>query len=417
MAIIKPFKAIRPAPDKVHLVASRSVDTYSKQELNVKLSSNPYSFMHIIKPEFNDDVKSKPQSKVLLNKIKNKYLSYIQEQILIHDSEDTIYIYQQINNNDVFTGIMACSATDDYTNNVIKIHEQTLAEKEEKLKEYLEICDFNAEPVCFGHDNNDELELILNNTINNVKPIYDFTTADKLRHKVWAINNTFEIRKIQDIFIKIGNIYIADGHHRSASSSKLAEYRRTQNKNYSGKENFNYFLGIYFSEKQLKIVEFNRLVKDLNGLSSEEFINELKNDFEIYKLHKDESKPNKLHQINIYLNKYWYSLIPKVGTFDENEPVGSLDAQIVSANIFSKILNIKDLRSDNRVAFVPGIKPNIELEKQVESGKFSVAIVLHAVSMQQIKNVADCGQIMPPKSTWVEPKLRSGLIIYDLERS
>jgi len=417
MAIIKAFKAVRPAPDKVHLVASRSVDAYSKVELNARLSINPYSFLHIIKPEFNDEVKSKSNTNSLLEKIKKKYIKFIDEEIFIHDKKDSIYVYQQISEWRTFTGFVACAAADDYTNNIIKIHEQTLAEKEEKLKEYLEVCDFNAEPVCFGHDNNEVLENYLNDVVRERNTTYDFTSFDKIRHKIWVVDKPNEIENIQTIFKKIGNIYIADGHHRSASSTRLAHWRREQLKNYTGQENFNFFLGIFFSEKQLKIVEFNRLVKDLNGLASDDFLVELKKTFVVHKLHKDDSKPTQLHQINIYVNKCWYSLTPLHGTFNDKDPVLSLDAQILSDNILSPILNIHDLRSDSRVAFVPGIIPTLELEKLVDSGKYAVAFVLFSVSMQQLKDVADSGKIMPPKSTWVEPKLRSGLIVFDLERS
>jgi len=417
MAIIKPFKAIRPAPDKVHLVASRSVDNYTKQELNIKLATNPYSFMHIIKPEHISENKSKANSTELLYKIKKAYTNFLDEEVFIADDAESIYVYNQVSIKGNFTGFLACAAATDYLNNNIKLHEQTLSEKEEKLKQYLEICDFNAEPVCFAHDYDADLETILNTTKINEFAIYDFTTADKVRHKVWKLTDKKIIQDIQAVFNKLKCIYIADGHHRSASSTRLAQWHKDKNESHTGNENYNYFLGIFFSETQLKIVEFNRLIKDLNGLSSEEFLSKLHLNFEVQKVHTNDRKSAQINSINLYLNKCWYSLQPKPNTFDSNHPVYSLDAQILSDNILANILNINDLRTDTRVSFVPGIKPIAELEKSVDSGKFAAAFVLHPVSMVQLKNVANSGQIMPPKSTWVEPKLRSGLIIFDLERS
>jgi uncharacterized protein (DUF1015 family) len=416
MATIKAFKAIRPASDKVHLIASRSVDTYSKQELNAELSYNPYSFLHIIKPEFHENIKSKPNSKSLLQKIKATYTKYLNEKLYIADEQAAIYAYQQISDKGTFTGFIACVSADDYTSGKIKIHEQTLSEKEEKLKQYLEICDFNAEPVCFGHDNDADIEHILEQTTQQIAT-YDFTTNDKLRHRIWPIYEDTFIRKIVNGIHQLGKVYIADGHHRSASSTRLAHWKREQLKPYRGDENFNYFMGIFFSEKQLKIVEFNRMVKDLNGLSSEEFLTALRQTFSIKKIHVDECKPKQVHQITLYINRCWYSLEPLANTYDKDDAVGCLDAQILSDLVLSPILKIHDLRTDTRVQFVPGVKPVYELEMQVDSGKFAAAFLLYPVTMQQLKNVADSGKIMPPKSTWVEPKLRSGLIIYDFEKS
>ena len=416
MATIKAFKAIRPVTDKVHLIASRSVDTYSKQELNAELSYNPYSFLHIIKPEFHDNIKSKPNSKALLQKIKGTYTRFLHEKLYIHDEAAAIYVYQQVSDKGIFTGFIACVSADDYTSGKIKIHEQTLSEKEEKLKQYLEICDFNAEPVCFGHDNSPRIEEILTETCQ-LTPAYDFSTNDKLRHRIWPISDTKKIQEITQSIHHLGKVYIADGHHRSASSTRLAEWKRKQMPHYTGEENFNYFMGIFFSEKQLKIIEFNRMVKDLNGLSSEEFLSALKKSFSIKKIHVDECKPTQVHQLTLYLNRCWYSLTPNEGSYHANDPVGSLDAQILSDLVLSPILKIHDLRTDSRVQFVPGVKPIYELEMQVDSGKFAAAFLLYPVTMEQLKNVADSGKIMPPKSTWVEPKLRSGLIIYDFEKS
>ena len=413
MATIIPFKGIRPAKDKVHLVASRSVDGYKTPELNDKLRSNPFTFLHVISPDMSDGKRTKPGSDERLKKVKATYLKFISEGVFVHDDQPCYYIYQQIKNVTVYTGIIACSSIDDYFSGVIKIHEQTLTEREEKLKHYLEICDFNAEPVLFSYPNDKIIDELTDKLIRSA-PVNDFTTADRVRHKLWIVNDPDYIKQIQERFLKIPAVYIADGHHRSASSALLGKSRREENPDYTGKESFNFYLGIFFPETQLKIFDFNRSVKDLNGLTVADFILQLSEKFVVTEKGTDVYRPVKKHNFSMYLDGKWYSLDAKKEIIHNEEPVGSLDASILTEHILSPVLNIHDLKTDKRINFIPGIKGMEELKNQVDNFKYSVAFGLYPVEMEQLKHIADTNNIMPPKTTWVEPKMRSGLLIYSL---
>lgn len=416
MAIILPFKGIRPVKDKVHLVASRSVDGYDAAELHSKLASNPYSFLHVISPDFSEGKKTKPGSIERLQKVKAKYQKYLDEKVLVHDQKSSYYVYQQQKDDFVYTGIIACTSIDDYINGKIKIHEQTITEREEKLKHYLEVCDFNAEPVLFSYPNDQRIDE-LTEQAEKETPEYDFTTTDRVRHKLWIIDHPAIVAEIQERFSTIPAVYIADGHHRSASSSLLGKARREQKQNYSEKEAFNYYLGIFFPETQLKIFDFNRVVKDLNGLNTQSFLEKLQANFTITPKGKEIYKPLYKHNFSMYIEDCWYSLDPKKELIHNEEPVGSLDASILSEHILSPILNIHDLRTDKRIGFVSGIKGMKELKNQVDHWGFKVAFGLYPVEMEQLKHIADTNNIMPPKTTWVEPKMRSGLVIYSLNDS
>lgn len=413
MAKIIPFKGIRPSRDKVHLVASRSVDSYTAAELTEKLRGNPYTFLHVINPDFNDGKRTKPGSEERLQKVKAAYVRFRKEDIFVNDSEPCYYIYQQIKDSIVYTGIIGCSSIDDYFNGIIKIHEQTLTEREEKLKHYLEVCDFNAEPVLFSYPNDTVIDELTARIIQS-DPTYDYSTTDRVRHKLWVVNEPKKVTQIEERFSKVPAVYIADGHHRSASSALLGKTRREANPAYTGKEAFNYYLGIFFPETQLKIFDFNRVVKDLNGLSSKEFIQRLSGKFVITEKAADVYKPLKKHNFGMYLDGKWYSLDAKTEIVHNEQPVGSLDASILTEHILSPLLNIHDLKTDKRIAFVSGIKGMKALKDSVDSGKYAVAFALYPVEMQQLKHIADTNNIMPPKTTWVEPKMRSGLVIYSL---
>lgn len=413
MANIIPFKGIRPAKDKVHLVASRSVDGYSKDELKDKLHGNPYTFLHVISPDFNDGKITKPGSPARLHKVKAQYLKFVSDKVFVKDEQPAYYIYRQIKEDNIYTGIIGCSSIDDYFNGVIKIHEQTLTEREEKLKEYLEICDFNAEPVLFSYPNDIIIDQITDKTVQE-NPVYDFTTTDKVHHQLWILYDPQMIKQIQVRFSKIPAVYIADGHHRSASAALLGKSRREQNPDYTGEEPYNYYLGVFFPETQLKIFDFNRVVKDLNGLSSEAFLERIKEKFIVTSKNAGEYKPAKKHNFSLYLDGSWYSLDAKKEIVHNEEPVGSLDASILTEQILSPILNIHDLKTDKRIGFVSGIKGMKELKNQVDKWSFKAAFGLYPVEMEQLKHIADTNNIMPPKTTWVEPKMRSGLVIYSL---
>jgi len=413
MATVIPFKGIRPPKNKAHLVASLSVTEYNPSEIKKELHNNPYSFLQIIHPEQGEDKRTKPDSIERLQKIKANYLTFINEGILVRDEQPCYYIYQQSKRETVYTGIIGCCSIDDYLNGTIKIHEQTITEREEKLKNYLTICDFNAEPVLFSYPDNKEINE-LTKQATQLEPEYDFTTTDGIRHKLWVVTNKTAVKKIRECFGTIPKIYIADGHHRSASSILYGKLKRKQHPDYTGKEPFNFYLGIFFPETQLTIFDYNRLVKDVNGLSVEGFIDKLSKEFVVTKKGTTVYKPTKKHNFSMYLQGEWYSLDAKQETVNAKNLASLLDSSILSEHILSPVLGINSLKTDKRIAFVSGNKGMEELKKQVDSGKFAIAFALYPVDIEQIKSIADSNNSMPPKTTWIEPKLRSGLVIYDL---
>lgn len=407
MTIIKPFKGILPAKDKVHLVASRSVDGYSPAQLTSKLSENPYTFLHIINPDHKEGKKTRAGSPEQLQKIKKKFLQYIQEGILLPDDTENFYIYQQIKAGHAFTGIIACASIWDYFNNTIKKHEQTITGREEKLKNYLQVCDFNAEPTCLCYPDNKTIERLISKSISS-SPEFNFTTTDKIQHKLWKVNDKTIINEIISAFSKIPSVYIADGHHRSASSALLGTLLKEKNKNHTGNEPYNFFLAAFFPESNLKIYEYNRVVKDLNFLSKDTFLRKLSANFNIEDKGITPYQPDKPGNFSMYLEEKWYSLTLKSPRNNKS------DAQLISELVLSPLLDIHDLRTDKRIFFVNGTKGIGELKKIVDSGNAMAGFGLFPVTMSEIIKVADEGGTMPPKSTWVEPKLRSGLVVYSL---
>lgn len=411
MAIILPFKGIRPTPDKVNLVASRPVDSYSKEDLKEKLKGNPFTFLHVINPDHSDGKRTKPGSEERLRKIKTKFLSYIKEGILTEENKEAYYLYRQIKEGQVFTGLIARASIDDYLNGVIRVHEATLTEREMKLKEYLEICDFNAEPVLLFYPEDKEINRTINRYLK-VRPDYDFTTTDKVRHSLWSISDRPSVSILRKRFAGMEKVYIADGHHRSSSSALLGLSKRERSRRFTGKEAWNFYMGIFLSESQLRIYDFNRVVKDLKDFGKEDFIKALQNDFEV-KEQASAFAPKKKHVFGMYLDGIWYSLALKKEKWSKG-PVESLDAEILTRRILHPLLGIVDLRADKRIGFVAGVKGMKGLTQKVDSGEFRVAFSLCPVTLDAIKNVADTNNIMPPKTTWVEPKMRSGLVIYSL---
>jgi uncharacterized protein (DUF1015 family) len=412
MATVIPFKGVRPQKKSVHLVPSRSVATYSPFEIKKKLENNLYSFLQVIHPD--NPEKLRTTSLEYLQKIKAKYLKFIGDRILIKDPAPCYYIYQQQNKSNTYTGIMGCCSIDDYLNGTIKVHEQTITEREEKLKKYLEICDFNAEPVLFSYPNNAKLDA-LTEKIKETVPEYDFVTDDAINHKLWVVNDVTDIKIIRECFQKIPDIYIADGHHRSASSVLYGKMKREQHPGYTGKEAFNFYLGIFFPETELKIYDYNRVIKDLNNLTEEALIKKISKNFLIQPKGSDIYKPSKKHNFSMYLQGNWYSLEAKKEITKNNDPAKNLDSLILSEYILSPVFNIHNLKTDKRIDFIAGIKGMEELKKQVDDGKYKIAFGLYPVKIEQLKQIADSNNIMPPKTTWIEPKLRSGLVIYELE--
>ncbi len=414
MATVVPFKAIRPSKDKVHLVTSRPVNNYSHSELKEKLDTNPFSFLHIIFPDYHDtSQRTKQGTPERLRKIKSRYVKFISEQVLITEEHPCYYIYRQVKPDCAFTGIIGCSSIDDYFNGVIKIHEQTITTREDKLKSYLDVVDYNAEPILMFYPDNSNLNQLVTG-ITQADPVYDFSTADRNRHQLWIVNKQDGIKIIEEEFEKTGAIYIADGHHRTASSAIYGKAMRERNPNCTGKEPFNFFLCIYFPESQLKIYDYNRVVKDLNGLSTEQFLKKVSEKFIVQEKGKEIYTPAALHNFSFYTEGDWYSLTAKKDIYNDKDPVGILDSAILTNHLLSPILGISDLKTDSRIAFVNGLKGLTEMKNQVDSGKAKAGIALYPATMQQVKNIADCGKSMPPKTTWVEPKMRNGLVIYSL---
>ena len=399
MVKISAFKAIRPSRDKVSLVASRSYLTYSEETIKEKLDHNPYTFLHIINPDYKQKNKKKGTKKYL--KIKEKLNEFIDEKILIKDKEDCYYIYQQRNKSNTFTGIIGAVSIKDYIDGNIKKHELTLKKREEMFCDYLKITGFNSEPILLSHQENYNIKIIIQKYIST-RAEYEFTTTNKTLHKFWIINNNNDKNIITREFKKIDNLYIADGHHRTASSALLSQRKNT--------ENSDYFMSYMLSEKQLNILSFNRLVKSLNSLQTKDFITKIKDKFKVVKKSTAYS-PKIKNEFSMYLENQWYSLTLKN---QKNKCTNSLDPSILSKYILKPLLNIVDERTDKNISFSEGNISLLKLMKKVDEGIYKVAFILKPITYDDIKEIAKKGETLPPKSTYVEPKLRSGLTIYSI---
>ena len=406
MATIRPFKAIRPPRDKAHLLASRSYVSYSDKALKEKLENNPYTFLHIINPEYKKKNKKSGIEKYQL--VKEKFEDFLKSGNLIQDEKAAFYLYQQQKGKHIFQGIIAASSVQDYLNGSIKIHEHTITEREEMFKNYLDVTGFNADPVLLSYKGNFIIQSLINK-ISKSRAEYNFTTTNKVQHQLWKIFAENEIKIISKTFSKIDKIYIADGHHRSASSALLAKKRKANKE-----ANCNYFMSCLIDEKQLHIINFNRLVKNLNGLSSSDFVEKIKTKFEVSKISSTVFKPRKKDEISMYLNGKCYCLIAKEGAF-KADCVSKLDPAILSNNILFPILGIKDEKTNKNITFESGTTPLSEIKNRVDNREFAVAFILKPIPIKTLKEVADKEKIMPPKSTYIEPKLRSGLTIYPID--
>lgn len=413
MAEIIPFKAIRPTRDKAYLVSSLPSYVYKKNILTAKLESNPYTFLHVINPEFRKDNKTAPNSIERFEKVKEKFEEFRKNGVFIQDQKDSYYLYRQITPTNTYVGIIAGISVDDYLNGTIKIHEHTLTQREETFKMYLDVCQFNAEPVLLTYKDNSSVDAVINKYLIK-RSEYEFCTTHLIKQDLWLIDNTEDIKTLTTAFKSINEIYIADGHHRSSSSVLYAQSRREDNPNYKPNEKFNYFLGYFIAESKLNIVEYNRVVNHINGLTEEEFLDKLSTSFEI-EPKKSSFSPSEIHHFSMYLNKKWYLLRTKKELLTNNNIIQNLDAKILSDFVLNPILNIKNLKTDSSISFIEGTKGVEGLKKAVDSGKAKIAFGLFPVSIEQLKAVADANEVMPPKSTWIEPKMRSGLTIYDLK--
>jgi len=412
MADIIPFKAIRPTRDKAYLASSLPSYAYKRHVLEVKLETNPYTFLHVINPEFRQDNKTQPNSVERFTHVKEKFNEFCEEGIYTQEKADCFYIYRQITPTNTYIGLITGISVNDYINGNIKVHEQTLTQREETFKMYLDVCKFNAEPVLLTYKDNSNIDAIINKYLDTRSEI-EFATTHEIKQDVWLIDNKKDIELLTNEFSKIDNIYIADGHHRSSSSVLYAQSKREENPNYNPKAKFNYFLSYLIPESKLNIIEYNRTVSSLNGLSNHDFLSKVKEVF-IVEEKKRQHTPTKKHNFSMYIAGKWYSLTAKKGTYNEEDLVGNLDARILTLNILTPILGIKDLKTDNRINFIEGSKGAEGLQLKIDEEEAVVAFGLFPVSIDQLKAVADAQDIMPPKSTWIEPKMRSGLTIYDL---
>ncbi len=409
MAKIKSFRAVRPTRDKVHLVATRPYYTYKKHIMDAKLEENPFTFMHIINPEHGLNDKTAPNSEERFSKVRERYVEFLEEGILFQDEEPALYIYRQSKNGHVYTGVVGGASVREYEQDLIKKHEATITSREEVFVNYLDITQFNAEPVLLSHAPHKKLNETIE-TICSERPEYEFSTTDRITHELWVVRGTHE-ETIKACFDELNEIYIADGHHRSASSAILAQ--RYLDKGASEDDLSQYFLAFFMDETKLDILPFHRVAKDLNGLSADVFIEALTENFEIE--HTLSHVPSKQHEIVMFLEDKWYKLTCKDEIIDNSNPVKELDAQILTDYVLDPLLNIKDLKTDSRIQFISGEEGVETMVRKVEKYPQGVGFVLYPIQMEQVKQVADAQLIMPPKSTWVEPKLRSGLTIYPIQ--
>lgn len=411
---VKPFRGIRPPKAIAKEVSSRPYDVLNSEEAAREAEGNPKSLYHIIKPEINFTPIADEHDERVYAKAAEEFKKFRANGWLVQDEKEKYYVYAQTMNGRTQYGLVVAAWVEDYMEGRIKKHELTRKDKEEDRMKHVRVNNANIEPVFFAYPHRDDLDALVAKVCAG-EPEYAFISdLDGFGHTFWVIDDEALIAKITEIFAQIPAMYIADGHHRSAAAALVGNEKKLQNPNHTGDEEYNYFLAVCFPDNQLNIIDYNRVVRDLNGLSEEEFLKALEEDFVVEKQGAEIYKPNKLHNFSLYLGGEWYSLTAKAGRYDDADPIGVLDVTISSNLILDKILGIKDLRTDKRIDFVGGIRGLGELKRRVDSGEMKMALALYPVTMQQIIDIADSGNIMPPKTTWFEPKLRSGLIIHEL---
>lgn len=415
MAILKAFKGLRPPKEIVKHLASRPYDVLNSDEAREEAKGNKYSLLHIIKPEIDLPPEVDVHSQPVYEKAVENFKKFRSEGWLVQDEQEHLYIYAQTMNGKTQYGIVGCAAVEDYMNGIIKKHELTRPDKEEDRMKHVRINSANMEPVFFSYPAVKEIDKIISQHVAEHKAEYDFVADDGIGHQFWVIRDASVNNRIIALFDKIPATYVADGHHRTAAAALVGNERKNANPDHSGHEEYNFFLAVHFPDNQLTIIDYNRVVKDLNGLSNEEFLARLSEFFSVADKGSDIYKPSRLHEFSMYLNGKWYALQAREGTYDDTDPIGVLDVTILSKHVLDGILGIKDLRRDKRIDFVGGIRGLGELEKRVDSGEMKVAFALYPVSMKQLIDIADTGNIMPPKTTWFEPKLRSGLVVHLLD--
>jgi len=415
MAILKPFRGLRPPKEISQKLASRPYDVLNSQEARIEAEGNPYSLLHIIKPEIDLPAGIDEHLQEVYDKARDNFQLFRDKGWLIQDAEEYLYIYAQTMNGKTQYGIVGCAGVEDYLNGIIKKHELTRKDKEEDRMKHVRITNANMEPVFFTYPAVAEIDQIVKEIVTGNEPDYDFTADDGFGHHFWVIRDLSVVGKIVSLFEKVPCTYVADGHHRTAAAALVGNEKKLNNPGHTGKEEYNYFLAVHFPSDQLTIIDYNRVVKDLNGLSEEQFMGRLEKVFEITEKGSEIYKPDRLHNFSMYLDGKWYSLTARQGTYNDNDPIGVLDVTVLSQLVLDNILGITDLRTSKRIDFVGGIRGLGELKRRVDSGEMAVAFALYPVSLQQLIDIADSGNIMPPKTTWFEPKLRSGLIVHSLD--
>jgi uncharacterized protein (DUF1015 family) len=410
MALIKPFKALRPTRKIAEKVAALPYDVMNVTEAQAMAKGNPHSFLHISRPEIDFPQGTDCYSVPVYEAGKENLQRYIREGVMVQDAAEYYYIYRQKMGDIIQTGLVACASVDDYQNGLIKKHEFTRPDKEEDRSRHIDYLNANDEPVFYTYKNDPSISAIID-TISKSEPEYDFTTDDDVAHTVWVVRDAVQIELLTAKFAAIPTLYVADGHHRSAAASRVRELRKSANPGHTGREEYNYFLTVIFPDNEMNIMPYNRAVKNLNDRSITEFIARVGEKFSLAPLNST-YVPSRRHEIGMYLEGKWYQLTPKAGTFNEHDTVAHLDVSILQDNLLSPVLGIRNPRTDQRIHFVGGIRGTAELEKLVDSGDFKVAFALYHTSIEDLMELADAGKIMPPKSTWFEPKLRSGLFVH-----
>ena len=415
MSILKPFKGLRPPKEIVRDVASRPYDVLNSDEAREEAKGNPYSLLHIIKSEIDCPPGTGEYDQVVYETAKKNFDMFCSEGWLKEDEQESLYIYAQTMGGKRQYGLVGCAGVEDYMNDRIKKHELTRREKEADRMKHVRVTNANMEPVFFTYRAVPEIDAVVQKYTSANDPDYDFTAADGVGHHFWVINDSGLIGLIVKLFEEVPCTYVADGHHRTAAAALVGNEKKADNPNHTGKEEYNYFLAVHFPDDQLNIIDYNRVVKDLNGLDEGAFLDKLNEIFIVEEKGTDIFRPGRIHNFSLYLAGKWYSLTARPGNYDDSDPIGCLDVTILSDLVLDRILGIKDLRTDKRVDFVGGIRGLGELRKRVDSGEMKAAFALYPVSMEQLMDIADTGNIMPPKTTWFEPKLRSGLVVHKLD--
>jgi len=408
---IKPFKGFRPVESKVKAVASRPYDVLNSEEAREEAKGNPWSFLNVVKPEITLPPETDHYSMDVYEAGRDNFQKLVKEGVFVQDKEESLYIYELIMDGRSQNGIVACASVEDYMEGRIKKHELTRPDKETDRKNHVRVSMMNAEPVFFAYPADKELDSIVE-TIKKTKPAYSFSADDNIQHRFWVVNDDSQIQAIVRVFKKMPATYVADGHHRTAAAALVGNDLKRENPNHTGTESYNYFLAVHFPDNQLTILDYNRVVKDLNGHTAESFLTGLAASFVVEKEGKRAYRPSHLHEFGMYLGGEWYALTAKPGMYDDGDAIGVLDVTILSEKVLKPLLNIHDLRTDKRIDFVGGMRGLKELERRVDNGEMAVAFALYPVSMKQLIDIADSGEIMPPKTTWFEPKLRSGLVVH-----